>query len=194
MWKIKFICAVAIIMYIAGSVYINSKLREENKVLHNNVSVLCDTVAHYKVMDSLNAATVMELQLSKTELQKKCNEDKILIEQLTKKAKLQSVKKVEIIKHDTIKIELKNLPQNDSVKSFEYHSTWTDISGIISSDSMQIDIVNREALVITESLEKKKFWFIRLPVWLFGYKNKRLDVVSKNPNTEIQSVEYINLR
>ena len=69
-----------------------------------------------------------------------------------------------------------------------------DVEGYIIRDSLSMNIANREALLITESLEKKKFWFIRLPIWLFGYKNKRLDVVSRNPNTQIQSVEYINVR
>ena len=82
----------------------------------------------------------------------------------------------------------------DSAKYFKYNSKWTDIEGYIMQDSLSMSIANREALLITESLEKKKFWFMRLPIWLFGYKNKRLDVVSRNPNTQIQSVEYINVR
>jgi hypothetical protein len=194
MWNLKPYLAVIIITYIFCCVNANLKLREENQVLNNNIKALCDTVVHYKVQDSLNAATVIELQLSKNELQKKRNEDKKLIEQLTREAELQSLKKIEAIKCDTIKIELVDTFQNNSIKSFEFYSEWTDVSGIITCDSINLNIVNREALIITESLQKKKLWFIKLPVWLFGYKHKRLDVVSKNPNTEIQSVEYINIR
>ena len=95
---------------------------------------------------------------------------------------------------DTIIVELQDTILVDSAKYFKYNSKWTDVEGYIAQDSLSMSIANRETLTTTESLEEKKFWFIRLRIWLFGYKNKRLDVVSKNPNTQIQSVEYINIR
>ena len=178
----------------AVSIYDNNKLRKSNKALNNNLEVLYDSVAHYKVADSLNAAKVTELQFSEKELLRLYNEDKVLIEQLTKKAKLQTVEKIETVMHDTITVELRDTLLVDLAKYFKYNSKWTDVEGYIMRDSLSMNITNREALLITESLEKKKFWFMRLPIWLFGYKNKRLDVVSRNPNTQIQSVEYINVR
>lgn len=177
----------------AVSLYFNNKLRKSNDVLNNNIEVLYDSVVHYKVADSLNAAKVAELQFSEKKLLQLYNEDRVLIEQLTKKAKLQTVEKIETIIHDTITVKLRDTLLLDSAKYFKYNSKWTDVEGYITQDSLSMNITNREALLITESLEKKKFWFIRLPIWLFGYKNKRLDVVSRNPNTQIQSVEYINV-
>lgn len=194
MKQIKFILLFILAVVSAVSVYDNGKLRKSNKVLCSNIEVLYDSVAHYKVADSLNAAKVAELQFSEKELLRLYCEDKILIEQLTKKAKLQTVEKIETVTHDTITVELRDTLLVDSVKHFKHNSKWTDIEGCITQDSLSINIANREALLITESLEKKKFWFMKLPIWLFGYKNKRLDVVSRNPNTQIQSVEYINVR
>lgn len=194
MKQIKIILLFMLIAISAVSIYDNNKLRKSNKALNNNLEVLYDSVAHYKVADSLNAAKVTELQFSEKELLRLYNEDKVLIEQLTKKAKLQAVEKIEAVMFDTIILELRDTIIVDSAKYFKYNSKWTDVEGYIVQDSLSMNIANREALLITESIEKKKFWFIRLPIWLFGYKNKRLDVVSRNPNTQIQSVEYINVR
>lgn len=193
MKQFKLILFLVLVAISAISIYDNNKLRKSNKALHNNIEVLYDSVAHYKVADSLNAAKVAELQFSEKELLRLYNDDKVLIEQLTKKAKLQTVEKIETVMYDTITLELRDTIIVDSVKYFKYNSKWTDIEGYIMQDSLSINIANREALLITESLEKKKFWFMRLPIWLFGYKNKRLDVVSRNPNTQIQSVEYVNV-
>lgn len=194
MKQIKIILLFMLIAISAVSIYDNNKLRKSNKTLNSNIEVLYDSVAHYKVADSLNAAKVAELQFSEKELLRLYNEDRVLIEQLTKKAKLQTFEKIETIIHDTITVELRDTLLVDSAKYFKYNSKWTDVEGYIMQDSLSMNIANREALLITESLEKKKFWFIRLPIWLFGYKNKRLDIVSRNPNTQIQSVEYINVR
>lgn len=194
MKHIKFVLLFMLIAISVMSIYDNNKLRKSNKALINNIEVLYDSVVHYKVSDSLNAAKVAELQFSEKKLLQLYNEDKVLIKQLTKKAKLQTVEKIETVMHDTITVELRDTLLVDSVKYFKYNSKWTDVEGHIMRDSLSMNIANREALLITESIEKKKFWFMRLPIWLFGYKNKRLDVVSRNPNTQIQSVEYINVR
>ena len=194
MKQFKLILFLILVAISAISIYDNNKLRKSNKPLHNNIEVLYDSVAHYKVADSLNAAKVAELQFSEKELLRLYNEDWVLVERLTKNAKLQTVEKIETVMHDTITVELLDTLFVDSAKYFKYNSKWTDVEGYIMRDSLSINIANREALLITESLEKKKFWFMRLPIWLFGYKNKRLDVVSRNPNTQIQSVEYINVR
>lgn len=194
MKHIKFILLFMLIAISAASIYDNNKLRKNNKALNNNIEVLYDSVVRYKVSDSLNAAMVAELQFSEKKLLRLYNKDRVLIEQLTKKAKLQTVEKIEAVMHDTITVELRDTLLLDSAKYFKYNSKWTDVEGYIMQDSLSMNIANREALLITESIEKKKFWFIRLPIWLFGYKNKRLDVVSRNPNTQIQSVEYVNVR
>ena len=73
-------------------------------------------------------------------------------------------------------------------------SRWTDLHGFISNDTLQVKIINREELILVESLQRKKFLGIKLPGWLFGYKREILDVVSRNPNTTIQDIEYVKLK
>lgn len=190
---LPFLATVAICLFFA---FDNSKLRKENTRLCSNIETLHDTITRYAIADSLNAATVAELLYSKKEMLKRYEKDQKLIKQLTKNAELHSLKKIEVIKYDTIITELHDTIITDSgifKKHFKYTSKWTDISGFIKDDSIQVAVANRESLVITESLVKKKFWFFKLPVRIFGYKNKRIDVVSRNPNTQIQSVEFVNI-
>lgn len=191
---LKTIITLCALFFMFISWHCTIEIKRANEALSHNIEVLNDTIHQYKVCDSLNAATIAELQFSKDELFKLYREDKELIKQLTKKVKLLSVKKVESVKRDTCKIELRDTILIDSAKCFTYNSEWTDVSGIVYDDSISINIENRESLLITESKEKKKFLGIRLPIWLFGYKYKRIDVVSRNPNTKIQSVDYINIR
>ena len=117
MKHIKFIL-LCILIAISAVLKYDNKLRKSNKVLHNNIEVLYDSVAHYKVADSLNAANVAELQFSEKELLRLYNEDKVLIERLTKKAKLQTVEKIETVMHDTITLELRDTLLVDSAKYF----------------------------------------------------------------------------
>ena len=79
MKQFKLILFLVLVAIYAISIYDNNKLRKSNKALHNNIEVLYDSVAHYKVADSLNAAKVAELQFSEKELLRLYNEDWVLI-------------------------------------------------------------------------------------------------------------------
>ena len=94
----------------------------------------------------------------------------------------------------TILAKTTSIIYKDTLKTINYTSKWTDLHGFISKDTFQVKIINREELILVESLQRKKFLGIKLPGWLFGYKRKTLDVTSKNPNTTIQDIEYVKLR
>ena len=81
----------------------------------------------------------------------------------------------------------------DTVKQINFDSKWTSVHGFLANDTISLNIVNREELLITEGIVKKRFLGIKLPIWLFGYKTKSVNVVSKNPNTEITNLEYIQI-
>ena len=65
---------------------------------------------------------------------------------------------------------------------------------MIYPDTALLQINNREELLVTISKQKKRFLGIRLPGWLFGYKQKQIDVISKNPNTVIKNIDFIQIR
>ena len=75
-----------------------------------------------------------------------------------------------------------------------YNSKWNYVNGFIAKDTISLNIINYDELLITESLQKKKFLFFKLPISIFGYKQKILNVISKNPNTKIISTEYITVK
>ena len=192
--------AIAIISIVALLAYeYVSNLQKENKRLANNQAVLLDSVHFYKTADSLNAAKVNVLELSLSDYKKYREEDAALIKKL-KAGKLSSSTNVQASTTTNITTQFKDsivykdkLIPIDTLKQIIFDSDWTTARGYITNDSLYLRVVNREHLLITESLVKKKFLFFKLPVKLFGYKTKRLDVISKNPNTEITNLEFIQI-
>lgn len=200
--KIKITVILIVIVGCVSFIYNYNKLSKENKLLKNNQEVLLDSNKSYKVRDSLNAVNTKLLELKMSELKKYREEDLELINDL--KLSKSQLEKIISLKTETInglKAALKDsivrdtvTNQIDTLKCFNYKSVWIDVDGCIYKDSVNLQVKNREKLKVIESLEKKKFWFMKLPIWLFGYKNKQLDVISLNPNTTITNVEYISVR
>lgn len=200
--KIKITAVLIAIVVCVSFIYNYNRLSKENKLLKNNQEVLLDSNKSYKVRDSLNAVNTKLLELKMSELKKYREEDLELINDL--KLSKSQLEKIISLKTETInglKAALKDsivrdtvTNQIDTLKCFNYKSVWIDVDGCMHKDSVNLQVKNREKLKVIESLEKKKFWFMKLPIWLFGYKNKQLDVISLNPNTTITNVEYISVR
>lgn len=192
----KYLVIYSVILSVALLAFYkyNKKLKVENLVNRQNVAVLMDSVAHYQVNNSLNASQIGELRLKLSEYKKYRQEDIELIKKL-KADKPQTIIKTETKIEYKIKTELKDsIVYKDTLKTINYTSKWTDLHGFINNDTLQVKIVNREELMLVESLQRKKFLGIKLPGRLFGYKRETLDVISKNPNTTIQDIEYVKLR
>lgn len=200
--KTKILILLSIIILGALSIYKINSLKEENRRLNDNQSALLTENSIYKIRDSLNAISTTQLEFKISELEKYRQEDLELIKDL--KISKSSLEKIIDIKTQTInkyKALLKDsivrdtiINRIDTIKCFEYKSVWTDINGCIYKDIVDLQIKNRESLVAIENLEKKKFLFLKLPIWLFGYKSKKLDVISNNPNTIITNIEYIAVK
>lgn len=186
------IIALILVLFSGGLRYYNMK--SQIAQLKRNQLVLLDSVRHYVVQDSLNALKTSALTLSLSEYKKYRAEDLALIK------KLKADKTTGIIATNTetvtqIKTEIKDtVIYLDTLKSISYHSKWTDVEGFIKTDSAILVVKNREELLIHESIRRKKFLFFKLPIKLFGYKSQELDIVSKNPNTKIEHVEWIKVK
>lgn len=189
--KIPYIIAIVIL----AAYYISfSHLKNENKRLKANQETLLDSVKSFKISDSLKAITVGNLELSLKQYKKYHADDAILIKQL-KGQKPEVIIKPDIQTEYKIKTELKDsIIYKDTLKTILYKSKWNYVNGFINKDTISLNIVNYDELLITESLQKKKFLFFKLPISIFGYKRKVLNVVSKNPNTKIISAEYITIK
>lgn len=199
---IAIICLLCI-CYV-GNVAINTinDLRVENARLKNNQFTLFTENNSYKLRDSLNAISITQLELKVSELEKYRQNDLQLIKDLKiSKSSLERIIDINTQSINTYKALLCDsvvrdtiINSIDTIKCFNYKSIWTDINGCIHKDTTYLQIKNRESLTVIESLEKKKFWFVKLPINIFGYKNRKLDVVSNNPSTEIVDVEYIIIK
>lgn len=192
----KYLVIYSAILSVAlfGFYQYQKKLKIENLAYRQNITVLMDSVAHYQVNDSLSASQIGELRLKLSEYKNYRKEDTELIKKL-RADKLQTIIKTKTETKYKIKSELRDsIIYKDTLKAINYSSYWIDLRGFIGKDTIQINIANREELVLVESLQRKKFLGIKLPGWLFGYKQKTLDIVSKNPNTTIANIEYVNLR
>lgn len=176
-----------------------AKLQEENKRLVNNQITLLDSMQTYKVADSLNVAKINVLELSLSDYKKYREENATLIKKL-KADKLSATTSINATTSTNIKTVIKDsiiykdrVVPVDTVKQIKYDSKWASIHGYLANDTISLNIINREELLIVESFVKKRFIGIKLPIWLFGYKTKSVNVVSKNPNTEINNLEYIQI-
>ena len=186
----KYLVIYSVILSVALLAFYEhgKKLKVENLAYRQNVAVLMDSVAHYQVNDSLSASQIGELQLKLSEYKKYRKEDAELIKKL-KADKPQTIIKTETKTEYKIKTELRDsIVYKDMLKAINYTSHWTDLHGFISSDTLQVKIINREELIFVESLQRKKFLGIKLPGWLFGYKRETLDVISRNPNKATERI------
>lgn len=199
--KIKII--LTLIAIIASCLMCNriQYLTEENNRLSNNQETLLAENEHYKIRDSLNVSKTNQLELKLSELKKYKSEYTQLVKDLNiKNSQLEQIISVNAETITNLKAMLRDSIRLDTVsniidtlKCFEYKSKYTDVSGCINKDIIDMQIRNRESLKAIESKKKKKFLFFKLPIWLFGYKSKQLDIVSLNPNTTIEYIEYISV-
>lgn len=177
------------------------KYEKKIERLEANEKALLSSCETYKVSDSLSAAKVNELQLSLKQVQAYNAEYLKTIEQLKLDKKgLQAIiasasetsRKLTAQLKDSIRIDT-IIRDTTYVKHFTFNDTWTTAKGVVWPDSIHLNIQSRDSLLATISVERKKFLFIKLPIKLFGFKQKGLTIVSKNPHTSINHVDFITV-
>lgn len=174
-------------------------LRAERDTYQTNTQVLMEDVKRYQTKDSLNVATIGVLELKLSEFRKYRAEDAALINSLkVKNRDLEAVTTAQMQTISELRAELKDsivyLPGDTVervVKCIEYRDRYLDVVGCIIDNVFSGEIVSRDSLLITETVQYKR--------WL-GFlwktkkvKNRQIDVVSKNPHTQIMGVEYIEI-
>lgn len=203
---IKIIIAAIVLIGIIDTFNTIQFLKEENGRLKDNQEILLTEKEFvmaksqlYKVADSLSAAKVTELQFSLSEYKKYRKDDASIIERLkVKKSDLQKVVSSQSETIFALTSQLKDSIRNnevaeivDTLKCFDYHSTWVDVAGCVSADTVELQVANRESLKIVETVKYKRFLGF---LWKTNkIKNRHVDIVSKNPHTKIISIEAINI-
>lgn len=191
MKKFNFILHILAFIVVFLTIYEICSVHKKYVNLKINQETLLDSLNTYKVLDSLNAVKVNELTLSTKSYEKYFSENANIVNK-TKADKVESIINPKL----STEIEIKTMIDTvyiDSTRHFKYTDAWSSVNGIVYNDSVSLNIKNTEELIIVTNKQKKKFLFFKLPVSIFGYKNKQVDVISKNPRTTISNVSYINI-
>lgn len=193
----KWFCTflILVLLYAFCQILKLGKMTKDRELAYqNSISVSMDSLHTYKVRDSLNAVQFSNIELSLKQYKQLRADDAKLIKQL-KADRLNSVIKPTTEIKYRVETQIKDsIIYQDTVKAISYKDDWNSVSGYFTSDSAKLDILSKNELIITQSVERKRFLFFKLnPKW-FGYRKQQLNIVSKNPNCQITSVEYINVK
>ena len=200
MKTLDYIITGALCIWIAFLFFENSILKKENKVLQTNVTTLLTGAEQYKVNDSLNAATIANLELSISEYRRYKAEDKKLLESLKIdnnrlkgiiKTQTESFYEQTTLLRDSVKMLLSpdsvEIPVN--IKTARFADQWHSLNVTIQGDSLNYKLRTKESLLITNHVVPKRFLFFK-----FGCREVRTEVVSRNPYVGDIQVESITIR
>lgn len=196
----KSLIAVACILATAIAIIVSTnrinRLTYERDRYKGNAAALLTDVQRYRVRDSLNAARVESLELTVKEYERFRAYDAELIREL--KARNRDLAAVNKTQSQTI-IDLRATPQDtvvlvrDSIvtPAVAVHcgDAWFDFDGLLTADQFTGKLKNRDSLLLAETVKYKRFlgflWKTR------RVQDRQLDVVSRNPHTEIMGVEHV---
>ena len=200
MKALDYIITTALCIWVAFLFFANAKLKSENEILQTNVGTFLTGAEQYKVKDSLQVATIANLELSISEYRRYKAEDKKLLESL----KIDNNRLKGIIKTQTesfyeqttlLRDSVKMLLRPDSVetpvniKTARFSDQWHSLNVTIQGDSLNYKLRTKESLLITNHVVPKRFLFFKC-----GCREVRTEVVSKNPYVGDIQVESITIR
>ncbi len=169
-------------------------VRTEKKRLANNQEALLTDVEYYKTESGKNAASVLKLELSKSELERHCQDLTKTVDDLNIKiSRIQSasttVTKTEVEIQTVVRdsIVYRDLPI--SIKVINWRDPWIKLNGVLDGDTFSAKIESVDTLQQVVHRIPKKFLFIK-----WGTKAIRQEVVSSNPHSKIVYTEYIELK
>ena len=172
-----------------------ASLRDENEGLTQTKGALLDSVRHYRTKDGLNAAEMASIRLTIDELKKYRAEDLKLIESLkTKGRDVEQIVTVNTYTRDTIYTVLRDsIIRRDTimepVRAIDLDKRWYSIHGFIAADTLIGTLSTKSSLKIVETVKYKRFLGF---LWkTHKVKNRKVDVVSLNPNETIENVDFV---
>lgn len=201
MKKYVIIAVIALIVAAVVTIIIQqnriSNLRKERDKYRENTEILLGQVEQYETKDSLHAATIGVLRLKIEEYKKYRAADAQLIETLkTKNRELQQVTTTQLQTIDSIRATVRDSVytyNNDTVKlqCIDVHNQWFDLQGCIYNDEFSGKYESRESLLIAITVQYKRFLGF---LWKTNkIKNRKVDIISRNPNTKIVGFEVVEI-
>lgn len=199
--EIKVITIVLLInavLLFAGAWRISSLESERDRYKGSTAALLSDAKL-YRFRDSLSAARVESLELTLKEYERFRGEDAALISELKRrnrdlsavnKAQTQTIIELSAVPRDTVVIVRDSI----RVPAVAVHcgDAWFDFDGVLTEDEFMGTLRNRDSLLLAETVKYKRFlgflWKTR------KIENRQIDVVSKNPHTIIQNVQFLTIK
>lgn len=188
-------CVIALLLIIAWLSYSVDRIKDERDRYKSNQTTLMSRVEFYQTENGKSVASVQRLMLTFDELKENYDSVCRTADELRIKVKrLQSVSntatKSEVIFKTVVRdsmVYVKGDPVDLSV--FDWRDPWTDVSGIIDRDSVELHIQSCDTLVQMVHRVPHKWWFIK-----WGTKAIRQEVMSRNPHTKMVYSEYLELK
>ena len=188
---ILIIILVIIIFFLSRSLH---RQRQENDRLSSNQTALFQDISYYRTRDSLSAASVERLTLTKKELEQNCEALARDIKDLKIKLKrVQSVSQTSIETEHIIRTVVRDSlivrDRVDTLQCIDYHDNYLTLSGCIEHNHFSGHIMSRDTLLQVIHRVPHKWWFIK-----WGTKAIRQEIVSKNPHAQIVYSRYIEVK
>lgn len=174
-------------------------LRAERDAYRENTSILMRDVDRYRASDSLNAVRVGVLSLKLDEFEAWRAEDAAIIAELKKRnedlqavttAQMQTITELQGRVRDSV------VYVNDTVvktlRCVDIVDRWVEMHGCTTPEGeFSGTLITRDSLLIASTVEYRRFlgflWKTR------KVKGRQIDVISRNPHTTIEGVEYIEI-
>lgn len=199
--KFKILAAVAIVIAAIATISVQrwriGKLEDERDKYRGNATTLLADMEQMQIRDSLNAAKVGELRLTLEEYERYREDDARLIDDLMGRnrdlsgvvsAQTETINELRANVRDSV-VYLPGDTVLVPVQYIEYSDRWVDLYGYISGDVFSGRITTRDSLIITETVQYKRFLGF---LWKTKkVKNRDFRVVSRNPNTKIIGFEAV---
>lgn len=200
----KYLIWAAIILAVAAALWVQhakiKRLTDERDKYRTNTETLLQDVERYQTKDSLKAVTVGVLKLKISEFEKYRADDAALIKSLRAKnrdlqnvttAQLQTINELRGTVRDSI-VYLPGDTVTTVLRCVDITDPWFELHGCATpAGEFKGTFVNRDSILIAATVKYKRFlgflWKTR------KVKNRKIDAVSKNPNTEILGIEYVEI-
>lgn len=193
--KITLILALVGVVFIGLQAMRIKSLTGERDRYRSNTTALLRDVERYRTSDSLNAVKTEVLSLKLSEMERYRAEDLKTIESL--KLRKKDLEQVTTMQMQTI-ADLRGTVADtvvmvrevrDTVQVLHVSDEWIDLHGIVADGAFDGTLEVRDSLLIAETVKRARFLGF---LWRTKrIKSREVDVMNKNPYTEIMGIESI---
>lgn len=189
----KFLITIFLVLIatIATLCYMLHDSKKEVKRLSSNQRSLLSDIELYRTKDSLSAASVERLELSRKEFERYCNDLKMQVSELKIRiSRLQSVSQTGVTTNYPIYVPItKKVVERDTLYCVNYQDDYLTIDGCVTDGIFSGHIESTDTLTIINHIIPKQFLFIK-----WGVKQRQTEVICKNPYSTISGITVIDIK